>query len=53
MINSGGTDRSIGGGCGADAESVELLTSIRGVGRWTAEMLLIFNPDGPRCSAGS
>ena len=30
-----------------DAEIVERLTSIKGVGRWTAEMLLIFNLGRP------
>jgi len=29
--------------CMTDAEIVERLTSIKGVGRWTVEMLLIFN----------
>jgi DNA-3-methyladenine glycosylase II len=31
----------------ADAEIMERLTSIKGVGRWTAEMLLIFNLGRP------
>jgi hypothetical protein len=35
-----------------DAELIERLTSIKGVGRWTAEMLLIFNLGQARCSAG-
>ena len=35
-----------------DAEIVERLTSIKGVGRWTAEMLLIFNLGRRRRSAG-
>ena len=36
-----------------DAEIMERLTSIKGVGRWTAEMLLIFNLGRPDVSAGS
>jgi 3-methyladenine DNA glycosylase/8-oxoguanine DNA glycosylase len=33
--------------CMTDAEVMERLTSIKGVGRWTAEMLLIFNLGRP------
>jgi DNA-3-methyladenine glycosylase II len=31
----------------SDAELIELLTSVKGIGQWTAEMLLIFNLGRP------